>query len=239
MRAGLFSFILISALLHAIIISMQDEWIFSISEYHEQGGSSLDIEITSEKKTLQPLKTGAQTEKKPVKPPEILPAPSPLNIKPLNSKNIKPPVKKIKTVEQQQTSIAKIQLELKKTASINPETITEKNANKLNNNKANNNEANNNEELETLLNNELAKHFYYPKAAQRKNRQGRVILAFTINPDGLIENIHIDKSSGYSTLDTAAIKALNKIDASKDFARALNGHNTELTVPINYRLLNH
>ncbi len=63
----------------------------------------------------------------------------------------------------------------------------------------------------SLLKDKIKQHFYYPKIAQRQNWQGKVLLVFDINTHGFIKNITVKKSSGYSILDTAAMKSLTKV----------------------------
>lgn len=255
MKFSLFIFILLSALVHAIIIGMQDKWVFSISEYHEQGSSTLDVDIVSKK--INTPATGSA--KKPFIHPEAKkenkfsekPPPRTISKKNLTASQATlppsentPPASKIIDLkkssslsdtaiadEDSQISTPEHQSNTKKTPSETLENTITNNTSRIKNN--------NNETLNKLLNAELEKHFYYPRAAQRKNREGNVLLAFTINSDGKIENIHINKSSGYTILDNAAIRALSRAGNSKNFAMALNGRHTELTVPINYRLLNH
>ena len=50
----------------------------------------------------------------------------------------------------------------------------------------------------------------YPKFARKNSYEGIVRVSLTINRIGKGENIHIIKSSGYSVLDKAALKAVKK-----------------------------
>ncbi|MDH5483627.1 MAG: energy transducer TonB [Gammaproteobacteria bacterium] len=88
-----------------------------------------------------------------------------------------------------------------------------------------------------ILKNGFSRHFYYPKTAQRRSWQGKVLLEFTITSSGNIEKIHINSSSGYSVLDNAAIDALKKIEENNEFALALNGHSIEQILPVTYKLI--
>ena len=47
----------------------------------------------------------------------------------------------------------------------------------------------------------------YPRIAKRRGVEGTVILMLMINRRGIVDNALIDRSSGYSVLDKAAIKA--------------------------------
>lgn len=64
-------------------------------------------------------------------------------------------------------------------------------------------------ELIALLHNAIQQQQRYPASAQEMEREGRVRLMFTLSPNGSVQNLHIAKSSGTSSLDNAAIAAVN------------------------------
>jgi len=236
MKSGLLIFILLSTLVHAAIISTHEQWEINLSENHEQGSPSINVEVlTISQKKIEPINT--ITRDVPLKPSPIkmpikhITKAQPEKIIPekITSEEIIP--KEI--IPEKTTPEKKISHKIisKKTAP--PDlALNAPNKNTLNNKK----KSENNEKITSLLNNELSKHFYYPKAAQRKNKQGRVILAFSINSDGYINNIRINKSSGSNILDNAAINALHKIDAKENLAKALHGNSSEQVLPITYKL---
>ncbi len=228
MKSGLFAFILLSALVHAIVIGIEDNWTFDINDSHEQGSSSINIELFA--KTQMPAETFVA---KPASTSGSKPVTTPASHTTLH-KEKKPALKTtiVKTTELKVAEPQKLAL-LSTAKNISAENI--KTDEKENKNKEQI-QNDNHEKIKALLNNELSKHFYYPKSAQRKNRQGSVLLAFSISPLGKIENIKIKKSSGFSVLDKAAIKALKKINARDDLAKALNGDSMEHTLPVVYKL---
>ncbi len=61
--------------------------------------------------------------------------------------------------------------------------------------------------LLTLLHNAIAKEQVYPESALQLQETGTVTIKLTLYPDGHIENIQIQKSSGTPILDDAAIAA--------------------------------
>lgn len=65
--------------------------------------------------------------------------------------------------------------------------------------------------LLTKIKTKFTQHFNYPRIAQRKGWQGKVLLAFNINKQGNISAIQIKDSSGYAVLDQAAHHSLSKI----------------------------
>lgn len=78
----------------------------------------------------------------------------------------------------------------------------------------------------------LARHFQYPRLAQRKGWQGEVTLVFTLERDGQIMNARIANSSGYSMLDRAALASLNKVGR----ITSLPTQALTLQLPVIYRL---
>lgn len=50
----------------------------------------------------------------------------------------------------------------------------------------------------------------YPRMSRRAKEQGRVMLRVTVSARGEAENVELEKSSGYSRLDEAAIQAVKK-----------------------------
>ncbi len=87
----------------------------------------------------------------------------------------------------------------------------------------------------SLLKDKFKQHFYYPKIAQRQNWQGKVLLVFDINTHGLIKNITVQQSSGYSILDNAAMRALTKVSTiPQSWIKSEYYSNLKLTVK--YRL---
>jgi len=83
----------------------------------------------------------------------------------------------------------------------------------------------------SVLRDKLKQHFYYPKIAQRKNWQGKVLLVFDVNAHGLIKNITVRKSSGYSILDDAAKNSLTRVTTiPQQWIKAEYFSNLKLTV---------
>jgi len=87
----------------------------------------------------------------------------------------------------------------------------------------------------SLLRDKLKQHFYYPKIAQRQNWQGKVLLVFDINTHGLIKNITVKQSSGYSILDDAALNSLTKVAAIPP-SWIKSGYYSSLKLTVKYRL---
>lgn len=82
------------------------------------------------------------------------------------------------------------------------------------------------------LQRQFAHHFNYPLLARRRGWQGEVLLAFRLEADGRITDARVDRSSGYSLLDRAALTSLGKIE------RIEMGASTGFTLqlPVIYRL---
>ncbi|MCG8426157.1 MAG: TonB family protein [Chromatiales bacterium] len=86
------------------------------------------------------------------------------------------------------------------------------------------------------LEQQLRHHFRYPRLAQRRGLQGTVTLQFTVQRDGLIDEIVVLTSSGHGILDRNARKTLEQIGrVTVQQAQAID-RALELKLPITYRL---
>jgi protein TonB len=65
--------------------------------------------------------------------------------------------------------------------------------------------------LMLILRQALDEQFRYPPLARKHGWQGKVLLAFTLDTRGTIIDARIAQSSGYGTLDNAAIASLTRV----------------------------
>lgn len=85
------------------------------------------------------------------------------------------------------------------------------------------------------INQQLHEHFHYPVIARKQNWQGRVLLTFKITNNGEVKNINVIESSGYNILDSAAVKALKKLNKIvSNFHWPQSG--IEINLPVIYQL---
>jgi len=79
---------------------------------------------------------------------------------------------------------------------------------------------------------DLARHFYYPPLARSRGWQGRVLLAFRVERDGLLHDPRVLRTSGFGILDEAALNSLRQVEriAGADSAPL------DLQIPVVYRL---
>lgn len=83
---------------------------------------------------------------------------------------------------------------------------------------------------------ELAKHFRYPRLAQRRGWEGTVVLSVRILPDGRLDDIRITRSSGRALLDRSARQALAGVKRLPQFADRVGEDGLALEIPVTYRL---
>lgn len=62
----------------------------------------------------------------------------------------------------------------------------------------------------SLLKQEIERNKMYPRQARKQRHRGRVLLQFNINTDGRLYDAKIIRSSGFNTLDNAALTAITK-----------------------------
>jgi protein TonB len=78
--------------------------------------------------------------------------------------------------------------------------------------------------------------FRYPEVAQEGNIQGKVIVQFTVDKDGKVDNLRILEGVDIS-LDTECFRIMNSLKELEPYT--INGENVMIyrTVPITFRLL--
>lgn len=226
MQDKAFLFVGLSALIHVSVIGgfiAQTK----ISEHDEHGSSAVDIEIITYKKNLNAA--GKSFDEPPVvdktKQQSVVHTDKPADNKAAELSDLNQK-KSIRLAGLNKTDMEKVKQQ--------PSNVTEKeNAAQIDKPdlKANS------ELLESIIRSELARHFYYPKVAQRRNWQGQVLLGYTVTAAGTIEKIRVNKSSGFQVLDEAAITALKKVDSKKEMAVATNGLNVDQILPVKYSLV--
>jgi protein TonB len=68
----------------------------------------------------------------------------------------------------------------------------------------------NGEQLLRTIRRQIERVWTYPDAARRDGLEGTVWLRFRIGPDGSVEQVEVDRSSGHALLDDAAITAVRR-----------------------------
>lgn len=88
----------------------------------------------------------------------------------------------------------------------------------------------------TRIRKDLRQYFVYPLLAQRRGWQGRVVLAFSVEANGMIRNIHVASGSGYPILDTSAATALSRVHQLYPGNNPLLGESMQLQLPVIFEL---
>jgi len=84
--------------------------------------------------------------------------------------------------------------------------------------------------------NGIEQHKRYPRREQRRRHQGRSVVAFTIASDGSIDALRVVESSGFPSLDDAALTAVRKIDGHFPIPAETGREQWRFSVPIVFRL---
>lgn len=95
--------------------------------------------------------------------------------------------------------------------------------------------AGNDGELLALLHRAIDRGKRYPPLARRQQREGTATVRFRLSPNGEMDAIDIDRSSGFRVLDTAAISAVSSV-APFAPARTLLSEMTRFKVDVTFRL---
>ena len=82
----------------------------------------------------------------------------------------------------------------------------------------------------------IAKKRRYPASARRRGTTGVATVSFVIAQNGRISGTRVDKSSGSSVLDKAAVETLQRLGKYKPIPKALGRSRWSLRVPIRFAL---
>ena len=217
MKPGFFAFIILSALVHAAVFGLRDDLLDVTEDIKEQGGSVIHIELAPQIVDQEAPSSQPETQHQ-------------------KSKTANEAVEKVLTEsepvkKQAQESSTEEPVPPEKVS--NDEILTALSSptktllSPIKNNK---------NKITDLLNTELSKHFYYPKSAIKRHREGKVTLVFNINAKGEINDISIKTSSGHIILDNAAISSVKKIDIRKELKKLLTAKNSHIVLPVLYNL---
>tara|TARA_B110000902_G_scaffold266481_1_gene354376 strand:- start:4026 stop:5159 length:1134 start_codon:yes stop_codon:yes gene_type:complete len=80
------------------------------------------------------------------------------------------------------------------------------------------------------------KEVVYPKRAIKRNRQGTVILDVTVSRTGQVMSITAAQEAKYSSLNDAAIDAVNKVEKYSAVPAGLDGESITINVPVKFIL---
>lgn len=82
----------------------------------------------------------------------------------------------------------------------------------------------------------IAKNVFYPKAAQEAKTQGTVELNLSIIKSGSLASASVNKSSGSTLLDEAAMETVHRLSPYSAFPSDVTLNKITVTIPIVYRL---
>ncbi len=74
----------------------------------------------------------------------------------------------------------------------------------------------------------------YPKMAKRRKLEGVSQISFTLDKDGSIKRVFLQKSCGHKILDKAALKVVQSIEFYKPIPDAISMASLRLNIPIKY-----
>ena len=92
-------------------------------------------------------------------------------------------------------------------------------------------------QLQGELQTRLARYLTYPPLARERGWQGTVWLGLHVEPNGRLENVHLERSSGYAVLDRSALNSLSRLGYLTEAVAWLNGRSLDMQLPVIYRLV--
>lgn len=87
------------------------------------------------------------------------------------------------------------------------------------------------------LRTDFARYFNYPAFARSRGWEGTVLLGLQVASDGHLDNIHVERSSGYAVLDNSALDSLHRLGRLAEATAWLNGRTQDMQLPVIYRLI--
>lgn len=88
-------------------------------------------------------------------------------------------------------------------------------------------------ELQTRLSHYLT----YPPLARQRGWEGTVLLGLKVASDGYLQEIRVQRSSGYAVLDRSALNSLSRLGHLAEVSLWLNGRGLDMQLPVIYRLV--
>lgn len=83
----------------------------------------------------------------------------------------------------------------------------------------------------------LSHYLTYPPQARNLGWEGTVLLSLRVEPDGQLDRIRLERSSGYAVLDNSALNSLKRIGNLVEARTWLEGHSVDMQLPVIYRLI--
>lgn len=88
------------------------------------------------------------------------------------------------------------------------------------------------------LRQEINKNKSYPVISRKLKEEGKVIVSFRVQKNGLFENIKLKSSCSIKRLDDAALKALYETRSYKAFDKDINKEYMDFDVPLEFVVIN-
>lgn len=83
----------------------------------------------------------------------------------------------------------------------------------------------------------LSHYLTYPPQARSLGWEGTVLLSLRVEPDGQLDRIRLERSSGYAVLDNSALNSLKRIGTLAEARAWLEGHSIDMQLPVIYKLI--
>ncbi len=92
--------------------------------------------------------------------------------------------------------------------------------------------------IRRLVQAELVRHFQYPRLARRRGWEGKVVIDFTVEPDGSLSQIQVLQHSKHRVLNESALKTMQQIRQLSQITPGSITRPVRMEIPIIYRLNN-
>jgi protein TonB len=83
----------------------------------------------------------------------------------------------------------------------------------------------------------LSHHLTYPPLARSRGWEGTVLLSLRVEPDGELDRIRLERSSGHALLDSSALNSLKRLGRLVEARVWLDGRSLDMQIPVIFKLI--
>ncbi|MCG8430867.1 MAG: energy transducer TonB, partial [Candidatus Omnitrophica bacterium] len=87
-----------------------------------------------------------------------------------------------------------------------------------------------------LVKKRILEKILYPEVAKKAGFEGTVILELQLDYQGKLQDVQVQTSSGYKTLDDQALKAVETVEQFPPFPEDIKDQELSIEIPIEYLL---
>lgn len=88
-----------------------------------------------------------------------------------------------------------------------------------------------------VLRTRLSQYLTYPPLARSRGWEGTVLLSLRVEPDGQLDEVRLERSSGFAVLDDSALNSLKQFGYLAEARDWLQDRSFDMQLPVIYKLI--